>query len=52
LRLQEDTGRRTVESHLYSIYRKLVVKNRLQLARLAAAETEREAPLSIRSREP
>jgi len=34
-------GRRTVESHLYSIYRKLGVKNRLQLARLAAAETER-----------
>lgn len=35
-------GRRTVESHLYSIYRKLGVKNRLQLARLAAAETERD----------
>jgi len=34
-------GRRTVESHLYSIYRKTGVKNRLQLARLAAAETER-----------
>jgi DNA-binding CsgD family transcriptional regulator len=33
-------GRRTVESHLYSIYRKLGVKNRLQLARLAAAESE------------
>ena len=36
-------GRRTVESHLYSIYRKLEVKNRLQLARLAAAEAERQA---------
>jgi DNA-binding CsgD family transcriptional regulator len=36
-------GRRTVESHLYTIYRKLGVKNRLQLARLAAAETERKA---------
>jgi DNA-binding CsgD family transcriptional regulator len=36
-------GRRTVESHLYSIYRKLGVKNRLQLARLAAAEAERQA---------
>jgi len=36
-------SRRTVESHLYSIYRKLGVKNRLQLARLAAAETERQA---------
>lgn len=35
-------GGRTVESHLYSIYRKLGVKNRLQLARLAAAETERQ----------
>jgi DNA-binding CsgD family transcriptional regulator len=34
-------GRRTVESHLYSIYRKMGVKNRLQLARLAAAEAER-----------
>ena len=33
-------GRRTVESHLYSIYRKVGVKNRLQLARLAATETE------------
>lgn len=32
-------GRRTVESHLYSIYRKTGVKNRLQLARLAASET-------------
>jgi DNA-binding CsgD family transcriptional regulator len=32
-------GRRTVESHLYNIYRKTGVKNRLQLARLAAAET-------------
>ena len=31
---------RTVESHLYSIYRKLGVKNRLQLARLAAVEAE------------
>ena len=29
---------RTVESHLYSVYRKLGVKNRLQLARLAASE--------------
>jgi DNA-binding CsgD family transcriptional regulator len=36
-------GRRTVESHLYSIYQKLRVRNRLQLARLAAAETERPA---------
>jgi len=36
-------GRRTVESHLYSVYRKLGVKNRLQLARLAAAEAERQA---------
>ena len=35
-------GRRTVESHLYSIYRKMGVKNRLQLARLSAAEMERE----------
>jgi DNA-binding CsgD family transcriptional regulator len=35
-------GRRTVESHLYSVYRKLGVKNRLQLARLAAAEAERQ----------
>jgi DNA-binding CsgD family transcriptional regulator len=35
-------GGRTVESHLYSIYRKLGVKNRLQLARLAAAEAERQ----------
>ena len=35
-------GRRTVESHLYRIYRKLGVKNRLQLARLAAVETQRE----------
>lgn len=34
-------GKRTVESHLYSIYRKTGVKNRLQLARLAAAETGR-----------
>jgi DNA-binding CsgD family transcriptional regulator len=34
-------GKRTVESHLYSIYQKLGVKNRLQLARLAAAETEK-----------
>lgn len=34
-------GRRTVESHLYSIYKKLGVKNRLQLAHLAAAEMER-----------
>jgi len=33
-------GRRTVESHLYSIYKKLGVKNRLQLARLAALGTE------------
>jgi DNA-binding CsgD family transcriptional regulator len=31
-------GRRTVESHLYRIYRKLGVKNRLQLARLAGAK--------------
>jgi len=31
-------GRRTVESHLYSIYRKTGVKSRLQLARLAASE--------------
>jgi DNA-binding CsgD family transcriptional regulator len=30
---------RTVESHLYSIYRKLGVKNRLQLARRAAMES-------------
>jgi len=36
-------GRRTVESHLYRIYRKLGVKNRLQLAHLAAAEMERHA---------
>jgi DNA-binding CsgD family transcriptional regulator len=34
-------GRRTVESHLYSIYRKMGVKNRLQLARLTAAEVDR-----------
>jgi len=34
-------GRRTVESHLYSIYRKMGVKNRLQLARLSAAEVDR-----------
>jgi len=34
-------GRRTVESHLYTIYRKIGVKSRLQLARLAAAEAER-----------
>ena len=34
-------GRRTVESHLYSIYRKMGVKSRLQLARLAATEAER-----------
>jgi DNA-binding CsgD family transcriptional regulator len=34
-------GKRTVESHLYSIYQKLGVKNRLQLARLAAAEAEK-----------
>jgi DNA-binding CsgD family transcriptional regulator len=33
-------GRRTVESHLYSIYKKLGIKNRLQLARLAAAGME------------
>lgn len=35
-------GGRTVESHLYSVYRKLGIKNRLQLARLAAAEAERQ----------
>jgi len=40
--MAREESRRTVESHLYSIYRKLGVKNRLQLARLAAAETERE----------
>jgi DNA-binding CsgD family transcriptional regulator len=34
-------GKRTVESHLYSVYQKLGVRNRLQLARLAAAEVER-----------
>ena len=34
-------GRRTVESHLYNVYRKLGVKNRLQMARRAAAEMER-----------
>jgi DNA-binding CsgD family transcriptional regulator len=34
-------GLRTVESHLYSIYKKLGVRNRLQLARLAAAGSER-----------
>jgi DNA-binding CsgD family transcriptional regulator len=33
-------GVRTVESHLHSIYRKLGVKNRLQLARRAAVESE------------
>ena len=38
-------GRRTVESHLYSIYRKMGVKNRLQLARLSAAEMERKSRL-------
>ncbi len=36
-------GRRTVESHLYSICQKMGVKSRLQLARLAAAEAERLA---------
>ncbi len=36
-------GRRTVESHLYSIYQKMGVKSRLKLARTAAAEAERLA---------
>ena len=46
--IEEDLfiSRRTVESHLYSIYQKLGVKNRLQLARLAAAEIQSRAPTS------